>query len=138
MDAQLVSDRIEIDDLLTLYAHAIDTRAWDLLDRVFTQDATVDYSTVGGTSGGYPEVKAWLEQMLASFEGYQHFITNRAVTVDGDTATARSYLLNPTSIGGGALMFVGGFYNDRLVRTPDGWRIAHRELESSWSWFPKQ
>jgi hypothetical protein len=136
MDLQLVSDRLEIDDLLTLYAHAIDTRQWDLLDDVFTPDAAIDYSSVGGASGTRAEIRAWLEQMLTSFDGYQHYVTNRTVSVDGDVATARSYLMNPTLLPNKALMFVGGYYNDRLVRTVDGWRIADRTLESSWSWFP--
>ena len=30
MDLRALSDRVEIEDLLTRYAHAVDTRNWDL------------------------------------------------------------------------------------------------------------
>ena len=58
-----------------------------------------------------------------------HRISNIAIEVhaDGDHAAARSYV-------DGILMAADeesgfnpmGFYDDELVRTPDGWRIAHR------------
>jgi hypothetical protein len=42
---QLLIDRLEIDDLLTRYTVALDTREWDLLATVFTPDATIDYTS---------------------------------------------------------------------------------------------
>ena len=42
-----LGDRVEIDDLLTRYASAIDTREWDLLDSVFTADADAGLSVRG-------------------------------------------------------------------------------------------
>ncbi len=35
LDAQTLSDRLEIDDLLTRYTMAVDDADWDALDRVF-------------------------------------------------------------------------------------------------------
>jgi 3-phenylpropionate/cinnamic acid dioxygenase small subunit len=134
-DAYL-ADRLEIDDLLTRYAVALDTKQWDLLDTVFTPDATVDYRSAGGAHGSYPEVRAWLEQTLAGFPMTQHLVANRDVRIDGDTATARSYFYNPMGLprkdGSLKLFFVGGYYNDRLRRTPDGWRIVERIEETAW------
>ena len=43
-----ISDRFEIQDLLVAYCHAIDTRNWDALDDVFTADAVIDYTEMGG------------------------------------------------------------------------------------------
>jgi hypothetical protein len=31
-----------------------------------------------------------------------------------------------------SLMFTGGSYNDRLRRTPDGWKITSRTFDRSW------
>ena len=38
-----IADRLEIDDLLTRYTVAIDTKDWDLLATCFTPDAHIDY-----------------------------------------------------------------------------------------------
>ena len=133
---QDVSDRLEIDDLLSRYTLAIDAKDFDALDAVFTPDALIDYTTSGGVKGAYPEVKAWLAKALAMFPMTQHLLGNKRVTLDGDTATSRTYFYNPMGApkkGGGLQMFfVGGYYNDRLVRTPDGWRIAERFEETAW------
>jgi hypothetical protein len=34
---------------------------------------------------------------------------------------------------GGDNFIVGGYYEDRVVRTPDGWRIAHRLMQQTWT-----
>ena len=135
LSLQQISDRIEIDDLLIRYTVAIDTKDWELLDTVFTPDAVVDYTTSGGIKGDYPEVRAWLAKALAAFEMTQHLISNSVVRVDGDAATARTMVFNPMGRddgkGGLELFYVGAWYDDKLVRTPEGWRIAERFEEQA-------
>ena len=130
-----IADRLEIDDLLTRYTVAIDTKDWDLLATCFTPDAHIDYRASGGAEGTYPDVAAWLAETLAAFPMTQHFCTNRTVTLSADAATVRSYFYNPMGFpdaDGQKLMFIGGYYNDRMVRTSDGWRIAERVEEMAW------
>jgi hypothetical protein len=56
-----------------------------------------------------------------------HRITNQAISVEGDGATARSYVdAVLMGVDGQTGMNAIGFYDDRLVRTDEGWRIAHR------------
>src|SRR5262252_5400847 len=92
---ETLADRLAIDDLLTRYAAAIDARDWDALDDVFTSDALIDYTAAGGIKGRFPEVKAWLATALGGYAMSQHYVTNRTVRVEGDTATSRSYVYNP-------------------------------------------
>jgi 3-phenylpropionate/cinnamic acid dioxygenase small subunit len=137
MTLQQVADRIEIDDLLTRYAAALDAKDWDLYTTCFTPDAFIDYTGAGGIKGTLPEVKQWLAEVMALFPMTQHLVTNRTVVIEGDTATSRSYLFNPMGLPDGdnglMLFFEGGYYNDKLVRTTDGWRIAERIEEPSYS-----
>jgi len=130
-----ISDRIEINDLLIRYTTAIDTKDWELLDSVYTPDAKIDYTASGGIKGDYPEVRAWLAKALSLFKMTQHLISNSAVRVDGDTATARTMVFNPMGTddgkGGLNLFYVGAWYDDKLVRTSDGWRIAERFEEQA-------
>jgi 3-phenylpropionate/cinnamic acid dioxygenase small subunit len=135
MTLEEISDRIEIQDLLTRYTVAIDEKDWEKLDTCFLSDAKVDYTTSGGIKGVYPDVRAWLEKALAPFTMTQHLISNTTVTIEGDRATSRTYVYNPMGIpkkdGSLHIFTVGAYYNDVLARTADGWRIAERFEEQA-------
>ena len=136
MTLQEIADRIEIDDLLTRYATALDAKDWELFTTCFTPEAFIDYSGAGGVKGPLPEVRQWLTEVMAGFPMTQHLVTNRAVRVAGDTATCRSCLFNPMGLpDDGKLMvfFDGGYYRDKLVRTAEGWRIVERIEEPTFS-----
>jgi 3-phenylpropionate/cinnamic acid dioxygenase small subunit len=131
-----IVDRLAIQDLLVRYCRAIDTKDWDLLDTVFVPDAHVDYTSSGGAQGPYPEVRAWLAQVLPNFPMSQHAVSNFEIEVTGDRAKSRAYFYNPMARpkpeGGVSLFFVGGYYVDELVRTADGWRITQRIEQQAW------
>lgn len=133
---QQVSDRIEINDLLIRYTTAIDQKDYGLLDSCFTPDAHLDYTSAGGVAGDYPKVRAWLEKALAPFPMTVHYVTNSVVELEGDTARARTAVLNPMgfreSDGSLHTFTVGAYYNDQLLRTPEGWRIRERVEESKY------
>ena len=95
MSAREISDRLEIDDLLTRYATAVDAKDWDLYASCFTADAFIDYTAAGGIKGTLPEVKKWLSEVMALFPVTQHLVGNRVIAVDGDRATSRSAFFNP-------------------------------------------
>ncbi|MCF6390742.1 nuclear transport factor 2 family protein [Mycobacterium sp. MBM] len=132
-----ISDRLEIQQLLVDYSTAIDARRFDDLDRVFTADAYIDYRAMGGVDGHYPQVKAWLSQVLPNFPAYAHMLGNFDVTIDGDTATARTLCFNPMVLGAAPaaageqpqVLFCGLWYLDEFARTADGWRMTKRVEE---------
>jgi hypothetical protein len=123
-----ISDRFEIQQLLIDYSTAIDTRQFDDLDHVFTADAYIDYRAMGGIDGRFPEVKAWLAQVLPNFPAYAHMLGNFDVRIDGDTASSRTICFNPMVLGGdqNQILFCGLWYEDEFVRTPEGWRMNSR------------
>ena len=85
-DLQAISDRIEIDDLITSYTRAVDTLDWQRFDTVFTPDATIDYTASGGIKGTRDEVRDWLAQTLPMFSHMQHYVCQKEVALDGDHA----------------------------------------------------
>jgi len=93
----------------------------------------IDYTAAGGIKGAYPEVKAWLAEVLVGMPEMQHFTTNVEIQFNGDTAAGKSYTLNVNGLRDvdGALrhMIVGAEYIDTYRRTPKGWRIASRREE---------
>lgn len=126
-----ISDRLEIQQLLIDYSTAIDQRRFDDLDAVFTSDAYIDYRAAGGIAGQFPEVKAWLSEVLPNFPAYYHMLGNVDVRVTGDTATSRAICFNPMVMGSDQeqIYFVGIWYLDEFVRTPQGWRMSRRVEE---------
>jgi len=136
VDLDQISDRLEIEALLVRYTRAIDTGAWDGLDEVFTPDAEIDYTATGGIAASYPEVKAWLAEMLPIFPKRMHSLAQVDSQVDGDTATVAAYFHNPMLLpqrdGSETVVEFGGIYHHDLVRTPDGWRSRRLLEELVW------
>ena len=136
MDLQQISDRLEIEALLTTYTRAIDTGDWDRLDTVFTPDAQIDYTATGGIAGSYADVKTWLAEMLPIFPHRMHGLFQIESQVDGDQATVSAYFHNPMLLpakdGSELLVEFGGVYHHDLVRTPDGWRSRRLLEELVW------
>ncbi len=133
MDLREISDRLEITGLLARYADAIDDQRWDDLDDVFTADAVIDYTAFGAPRGGVAATKEFLGEVMPGHVRYTHLLGLPVITVTGDTATARTPCHNPMvylDADGNEQVYVCGlWYDDRLVRTTEGWRIAERVEE---------
>ena len=121
-------DRQEISDLLVRYATGIDRRDWPLFRTVFTEGCELDYGEIGVWKG-VDAVTDFMEQAHAMAGHTMHRLTNQVITIEGDKATTRTYI-------DGVIMFgvnqagvnALGFYDDEIVRTAEGWRIARRRF----------
>lgn len=121
-----MTDRQDIGDVLIRYATGIDRRDWPLFRTVFTDDCAIDYGEIG-TWNGVDAITEFMEQAHAMAGHTLHRLTNEAITVEGDKATARTYIDGLIMFGdNGSGVNAVGFYDDELVRTGDGWRIARR------------
>jgi len=132
-----LSDRLDLQDLVTAYATCIDARDFDGLDAVFTPDAHVDFGASGGPSDAYPAVRAWLAETLPIFAATQHLMGNLAVTLDGDTASGRCMCFNPMALApvtekDQRVFFYGLWYVLRFARTGDGWRVTRLEQQQAY------
>jgi 3-phenylpropionate/cinnamic acid dioxygenase small subunit len=129
-----LADRRAIEDLLVRYARALDSRDWPLLGQVFLPHSVAIYDGIrnDGLDAIVDICRLSLEPLTAS----QHFLGNVAVDLDGDRATSSCYLHAQHYRAGArglSTYVMAGTYRDRLVRTADGWRIEHRELEITWT-----
>ena len=132
MSIEEISDRLEIQDLFVRYTYALDSQNWDAFDDIFTPDAQVDYSAMGGSVGNLEETKAFLTQAMPMFTTLQHMVSGTTIAFDGDTAMTKTQCHNPMILDENddpALMLCGLWYVDKLVRTADGWRIKERVEE---------
>ena len=98
-------------------------------ESVFAKDATADLH--GVHCDGQDAIIARIERPISRLDATQHLVGNHQVHVDGDTATHRCYLQSQhvkRGTPGGDNFLIGGTYEDRLARTPEGWRITHRTM----------
>ncbi|MDF3341541.1 nuclear transport factor 2 family protein [Mycolicibacterium septicum] len=121
-------DRLDIVDVLVRYATGIDRRDWPLFRTAFTDDCALDYGEIGQWNG-VDAVTEFMDRSHAMAGRTMHRLSNHTIAVDGDAATARTYIdglimAQDNNSGVNAV----GFYDDELVRTADGWRIARRRF----------
>jgi 3-phenylpropionate/cinnamic acid dioxygenase small subunit len=122
-----------VSEVLVRYATGIDRRDWELFRTCFTDDCTVDYGKMPNgdvlqwTSSD--DMTAWMEASHREMGHTLHRITNQRVEGGGSSATSRCYvdvlLMTPD---GQLIMNGAGFYDDHLVLTTDGWKIAQRSF----------
>jgi 3-phenylpropionate/cinnamic acid dioxygenase small subunit len=121
-------DRQDITDVLLRYATGIDRRDWPLFRTVFTDDCELDYGEVGSWKG-VDAVTEFMQQAHAMAGHTMHRLTNQVITVDGDSAEARTYVDALIMLGDNISgVNAAGFYDDDLVRTDDGWRVTRRRF----------
>lgn len=127
-------DLAEIVNLVNFYAIAVDSQQWHLFDRIFTEDIDADF---GGPAvwRGLASLKQAFAAIHAPFASTQHATRGHHVAVDGETATCLSYVhgrfIRDMPEGGNMFESIG-WYDDTLVRTAAGWRIARRGCRTQW------
>lgn len=128
------------DDLLALrhlvdtYAIGCDRRDIDLLRACFVEGGTntVHWLDREPTTMTAPADLERIPTGLARYDQTLHFVGNHRVELAGDEATGDVYCLAHHVTGkDDFVMHIR--YEDRYVRTPDGWRIATRDLRLLWT-----
>jgi hypothetical protein len=124
-------DRFAIIAVLDRYSECLDTRNWDGLSDVFTEDVDMDFGVWRGTS--LDEVRQNIRSFLDGCGPSQHLLGNYRIELHGDRASSRCYC-RVMHFGKGAhegKTFESWIeYADELVRTPQGWRSCKRAAHS--------
>ncbi|OCC22816.1 hypothetical protein MB02_15555 [Croceicoccus estronivorus] len=139
MDLREVADRLEINEVIARYCHALDLKDWPAFRALFTEDAALDFTAFDGPKGGVSDVEAFLRPIVESLAGTQHMTSAVMIDLDGDEASARSAAIVPMTANEGGVektMFNGLWYEDKLVRTPSGWRFRERTQVRGWVFTP--
>ena len=134
-DLKALQDKQEITEICYRYGLAVDSRDWAALAACFTADANAFYLDMP-PARGYQAIEDTCRVALTPLSATQHLISNVVVRLDGDRASSSCYLQAQhvkTGTPGGDQFIIAGRYDDRLVRTPDGWRIRERTLAIMWT-----
>lgn len=129
-------DITQIIQVINLYGYAMDSQSWDLFDRIFLPDASVVFTDTDESR--WTDLAAFkrdFEACHTTLDATRHALSGHVVAVDGDSASAfthGSWQLIKRGTLGGDIWEGNGWYDDQLVRTPDGWRIKSRICRTIW------
>ncbi|HEY3485808.1 MAG TPA: nuclear transport factor 2 family protein [Ilumatobacteraceae bacterium] len=127
-----MDDHVAITQLLHRYAFTIDDQTWDDLLDIFTDSCRADYGQFGSFDSSQA-VTDWMRDAHVGLKSH-HAIANVTADVDGDRATARSYVTVTilTTTETPSMLRTGGEYRDVLTRVDGRWRIAERDYRTIW------
>ncbi len=126
---QLVEDRQAIQRLFVELSNCLDARDLKGYGARFTEDG--EWSGIVGRAVGPAEIEALLARYCKPWEseGHRtyHTTVDMVIDIDGDTAKATSkwqHIIRGES--DEPVLWHLGHYDDKLRRTPDGWRFIRR------------
>jgi hypothetical protein len=130
-----LEDRVEIQEMLARYGRCLDGHDWEGFRALFADDLHADHGVVAPPIDGLDTFMAAVKLMAGFMEYGQHYVTNAEVEIRGDEATARAFVLAMHDVildGERQLVPAGGWYEDSLRRTPDGWEIYRLIVHETW------
>ena len=139
MDLAELSDRLEIQDLLARYCHALDQQDWTAFRQLFAENAQLDFTAFGGPAGDLDALIAFLKPILAGLISSHHAVSTMAIerVEDGRSAQVRSTaqvaMTMALADASEHTYFSGLWYEDLLERTAEGWRIKTRTQVRAWT-----
>ena len=109
------------------YCRFLDTKQFEAMCALMTEDVTVTYGGGAITLTGRQAVQDYLSKAMESPKMLtSHLVSHPEIDVDGDTAVGRWALVDTVILDDMGIVIRGAsLYEDRYVRTDDGWRIQH-------------
>jgi len=130
---QTLLDIQAIQNLLSKYVIAVDTREFSLFDECFSADAAIDLANTGVFSrDAYRDL---CRQVLPTLDATQHQLGLPIIEVRGDRAFSRCYFIAQharNALAPRPFLIIGGWYNDECARLDGSWRITRRQGVAVW------
>lgn len=135
-----LEDRNAIVDVVIKYAMSIDRGDWTAYAEVFTDPVHIDFSEAGLPASDFARdaFVGFAKQGLEGWTARQHLSPNHVVEFDAtdpDKAICYSYMYAQHYLKGapaGDSYLMRGSYDNHMVRTADGWKIASLTQHISW------
>ena len=132
--AKIAFAKAEIHNLLVAQARATDRADLDLLNSLWTADATVEVS--GFFSGTARDYCQRVVEVSKAVKRIFHALGNELIRIDGDSAVAETYVTVVTTLDspdGEQDSISGGRYLDRFEMHEGQWRFSSRCFVSDWT-----
>jgi hypothetical protein len=126
----MIADRSAVTDVVIRYFELVDSKDWEHMDEVFTEDTTARW-TPDTLIEGRASIVGALQHMIGTDEVVTfHHVASMSPVIDGDTAEVK---VRVRAMHYGTGPRAGKFYESlaiqptRLVRTGEGWRWSHHD-----------
>jgi SnoaL-like domain len=122
---QRMSDLESIRTLKARYCHCVDTGYLaagddpDALAQLFVENG--EWVVGSGAVRGLDAIREHAQSLAKNLR--LHLIGAPRVTLDGDHAQGNWHVLVPSTSSDGSATWMAGTYDDKFVRTGDGWRF---------------
>lgn len=125
-----MTDREAVAEVIIRYATSVDKRDLARYATCFTDDVEVTGFSGGPIVGLAPYVE-WVAKALSRFARTQHLLGNHEIEITGDTAHMRTYVqaTHVLEADPDYLLVLWAVYDDQMMRTSDGWKIARHHLD---------
>ncbi len=122
-------DKDQIIDLVHQYSYCVDHRLYDEVVELFTEDCVVDYGPIAPPVHSRTKLREMFGHPGGGFAATSHHNANVLVKFDdADRASVRTSVFAWHRRYDGGSPQLWGYYHDTVVRHPEGWRIANRQL----------
>ena len=122
-------DRFAIRELIDGFCDAVNERDWEAFAACFVEDGVWDVGApISFRQEGKSQIFNFVSTGAATLECLIQTAHAVKITLNGDTATARSTMREIIRAPGGSGMQIWGTYYDTLVRTTAGWQFKQRKL----------
>ena len=120
-------DKLEIQETISVYHEGASKADYDQMMTTFLPDGIWEVPAMKLRRQGVDDIRATMTELMAPIEYLTQINAPAIITVDGDTASARSLIRECAKFRDRpGLTDVVGQFNDELRRTPGGWRFAQR------------
>jgi uncharacterized protein (TIGR02246 family) len=124
-----LENQFAVHDLFTRYCCALDNGEVETVVDCFTADAVLKSPIID--LKGHDAIRAFAGRFAAQRAAgtqFRHMVSNIAVAIDGDHASATAYLLVLISKDGSHRTLPPGRYECDLVKQAGAWRFARRTV----------
>ena len=121
-------DREQIRDLVHRYCWAVDRGTLEEVMALFHMECHLELSPGKRYAGREATYKWYNIYMQNRMEVLRHLIHNQMISVNGDTATSKSYFDAVGDLKGESIT-VAGFYEDTLLRVNGEWKFTEKVIK---------
>ena len=122
-----MNDVQQIQQVISLYSEGCSLGDWDQVVACFLPDGTWEVPARGMAIRGHGALRAAMAGFVAGFDYFTQINAPAIISVTDGTATARSLIRESGRYrDSDQALEVTGIYEDRLVRTAEGWKFTCR------------